>query len=269
MKISQIFPSWVKQPLGYKSPKISSEINKQSNLVYVDYLLPHKAKSLAYGYMLSPSYDMQTISIFNSAKTQLENLAAHHQGKKPAICVDIDETLVKNISYLRDNKNVTNWDPWLQAGTAPEIEGAKSYIEKAVELDVSVFYVTNRPDEFKDSAMKNLIMLGFPGVDAEHLLCKTDARSKRARREHILAEHDIIQLVGDSPHDFHEDYDDLTGEALRDRILADRHKWGRKYISLPNCAYGEFVKPNLTELKSAESEKRAASHRQLCRIWSI
>ena len=118
-----------------------------------------------------------SLQTFRSAKQALDNALADSSwsalpgqavyGKKPAIIVDVDETVLDNTAYearmiLDGTKYPEGWVNWGKEAAATEVPGAKDFLNYAASKDVTIFYVTNRVVELKEATKKNLTKLGIP-----------------------------------------------------------------------------------------------------------
>ena len=88
------------------------------------------------------------------------------QNKKPAIIVDVDETVLDNTAYearmiLDGTKYPEGWVSWGKEAAAAEVPGAKDFLNYAASKGVTIFYVTNRVVELKEATKKNLTELGI------------------------------------------------------------------------------------------------------------
>lgn len=190
----------------------------------------------------------------------------------PAVIVDIDETVLDNSAFqgrlIKDRLSYTFrlWDDWVSHRKAPAIPGSLSFVRRAHELGVAVFYVSNRAcAKRKGSAadcpgltdtIANLKALGFPGVKEQQIMLRKQrpewTGDKVSRRQLVASTHRILLLVGDDLGDFLS----IGGQTLeqRSKKARDHQKWwGRRWIVLPNPMYGSWKralgKDNLRHLR--------------------
>src|SRR5690554_3271816 len=146
-----------------------------------------------------------------------------------AIILDIDETILDNSPFqARMIERQTGFDPvewnkWAQEGQADALAGAVTLTQKAAELGVTVFYVTNRDAVTKEATRKNMAALGFPLAENVDVILLNGERenwtsSKVERRKFIAADYRIIMLFGDDLNDFLP-AKDMTQEK-RDALVA-------------------------------------------------
>ncbi len=140
--------------------------------------------------------------------------------RKPALVLDIDETSLNNYPCLDGNGGLP-YDGGLFAQCvvaydAPAIRPVRSLFKRARDLDVSIFFITGRPDAIRDGTLRNLRAAGFrgryelilqpAGYDKESLVpYKSGARRKIQRRGF-----DIIANVGDQRSDLRGGYSERT-----------------------------------------------------------
>lgn len=163
-----------------------------------------------------------------------------------AVVLDIDETVLDNSPYqaqmvLGNFNYPVKWDEWCKKASAEAIPGALDFLNYAKMNGVSIFYVTNRKDQYKQVTIENLMKLGFPFADEAHVLTRSSTdNSKEGRRSLILQKHHISLLFGDNLADFNAMFDDKSNPeriAAADRLKED---FGKRFIVLPNSMYGDW-----------------------------
>ena len=184
---------------------------------------------------------------YNTAETQLEKMVSEYKGdKKLAVVLDLDETVINNygntindlvtgLGYSKDR-----FTEWALKEEATIIPGADSFLHKAEELGVEIFYITNRYPEDLQATINNLKKLGLPSADEAHTLIKTDSSNKSARVEEVSKTHDIVMFVGDNLGDFPSDFYKKLNAERQDLVDQNEDKFGTKYIILPNASYGDW-----------------------------
>ena len=153
--------------------------------------------------------------------------------KKPAIIVDVDETVLDNSSFqsrtiLSGLSYPNGWAKWVNESNASAVEGVYEFLHYANDSDVKIFYVTNRLESFREPTIKNLKRLGLPFDDNKNtLLMRVDenVRDKTERRRNIADDYRIVLLVGDQLTDFIS-----TKEAYV--FHSDRKKLAKKYSDM-------------------------------------
>lgn len=192
---------------------------------------------------------------------------------KRAIVVDVDETVLDNSRYQatllknRQSYDAQSWTAWVNRAQATAIPGAVEFLRYADSRGVRVFYITNRKLIEKEATAVNLSKLGFPGVNDQSLLVRTDAvsSSKEERRQMVSAKYRIVLLMGDNLNDFAEIFE--KSKTVNDRVGAvERNKssFGTQFIVLPNPMYGDWENAIYDyNFKLTEEEKAAKRKSQL------
>ena len=84
---------------------------------------------------------------FNLARLRIDAyLNTKDEDAKPAIIVDIDETIVDNSPFegkvIKNNKPYPSyWNEWVLTASAKALPGAVSFLNYAASKDVRVFYI--------------------------------------------------------------------------------------------------------------------------------
>jgi len=183
---------------------------------------------------------------FNLATLRLDNALAHlKKGKKPAVILDIDETILDNSPYeaylIKHNLSFpAGWKAWLEKAEARALSGAKAFLDHANQKGVDIFYVSNRRIQYLQSTMENLRKVNFPQVNKNHIYLRENTSSKEARRQTIAKTHQILLLLGDNLNDFAQVFEKKSVEERFAATDSLREKFGRKFIVLPNPMYGEW-----------------------------
>lgn len=193
-------------------------------------------------------YKALTHQAFNLAKMRLAQITAlpEHQGKKLALITDIDETVLDNSPYnamlIHKNLEYTheNWKSWTDLAEAKPVPGAKEFLDYAKNIGVSVFYVSNRRIDEKETTLKNLKAVDFPFAEEANLLLRTDTGSKNTRFEKVMSEYTVVMFVGDNLGDFSSDFDVASQEKRDDLVEELKERFGVDFIVLPNPMYGTW-----------------------------
>jgi len=176
------------------------------------------------------------------------------QKMAPAIIVDTDETILDNTAY--DAQRILthtvydhdSWDKWLALSDAQALPGAIEFLNRAGQLGVKVFYVTNRrcKQRQKDGPacpqreehIENLKKLGVSSLEADQMLLFDEhakiVHSKEDRRQLISRDYRVLLIVGDDLGDFVKDRADYKAEYQK--------YWGEKWIMLANPKYGSWLR---------------------------
>ena len=203
-------------------------------------------------------YKASALQAYSTAKTMLDKAledpqwtaaeqTAGYQDLKPAIILDVDETVLDNSPYetqvIRSGQpyNSTTWSAWCEQRRAGSIPGALEFCIYAHQKGVKVFYVTNRRENVKEATRDNLEKVGFPlEADLETLIVRTESSDKGERRALIAKDYRIILLIGDNAGDFHSGFTH-AGQTQRDSLVSEfASNFGTKWIMLPNPMYGDW-----------------------------
>lgn len=184
----------------------------------------------------------------------------------PAIIVDVDETVVSNVLFqLSFEPPFANrkLDEWNEANPSLAVPGAPEFVDFALEQDVTVFYVTNRPctpqEGIADPCPQEQITIddlnesGMP-ADGEHVLMAGErsawSREKKVRRDLIAKDYRVIMLVGDDLGDFLPCVrrrvvapctESATADDRRRRTREHASMWGNGWYVLPNPMHGSWT----------------------------
>lgn len=184
---------------------------------------------------------------FNTAKWQLEKIPASKvRRQKMAIVTDLDETIIDN-SYS-DARLIQEgvlyseqvWKRWTARAEATAVPGAVAFLQWAAKRGFTIFYISNRDTSDVAITMENLRKLNLPDVQEANMLFLSNTSSKEVRREKVSSTHKIVMLMGDNLNDFTTAFEK---KSIADRFIATdlaREEWGKRFIVLPNGAYGEW-----------------------------
>jgi acid phosphatase len=201
-----------------------------------------------------------SLQTFRSAKQALDNALADSSwsalpgqavyGKKPAIIVDVDETVLDNTAYearmiLDGTKYPEGWVSWGKEAAATEVPGAKDFLNYAASKDVTIFYVTNRVVELKEATKKNLTKLGIPWDKTKDTVLMRGENNwdsdKGPRRALVGNEYRVLLMIGDNLGDFVDAKDNNLNPSSRKNIVSDyADYWGVQWFMLQNIAYGDW-----------------------------
>lgn len=185
---------------------------------------------------------------YNLAKLRLDELLKKKSmkaGRKPAIVLDIDETIVDNSPYqawsAQSGKgHQVNWNEWIDRAEAKPLPGALEFLRYANTRGVEIYYISNREEAQKTATIKNLKKIGAPQVNNRHvLLLQPEEKGKETRRREVAKTHDILLLFGDNLGDF-SGFDDLSVSGRAQAVERRKDEFGSKLIVFPNPMYGDW-----------------------------
>lgn len=193
---------------------------------------------------------------------KLDQKLSSRSAKKPAIVLDLDETVLSNLPYYvalyleEDEYSEDSWGQWVEYRGAEAIPGVKEFLDYAKTRNVEIFYISNRNEKHLDPTFDNLAALGLP-VNRGNILLKNKSDSKEARRETVRKDFDILLLVGDNLIDFNDLFDKKPTSKHRHELVTKNYKdFGDKFIILPNPLYGQWFSSLLNyDYKLSPSDK--------------
>jgi acid phosphatase len=226
---------------------------------------------------------MQTAAEYRACCYQAYNLATQRLNErlveckkdKPklplAVVFDLDETVLDNAGFeamlLRSGLDfdLRLWKSWEQndSDKVALIPGALEFITACRQANVTPVYISNRDEEFRKQTKEvlNRLKIGIEDEKQLKLATRETGSSKHSRRLQAEKEFAILLYLGDQLRDFHEMFlcsVDNTNPAKRsddpaklvaaiaqrkERVDANRDRWGKDWIVLPNSSYGEWTKP--------------------------
>lgn len=214
---------------------------------------------------LAPEYDALMYQGYNIATDNLRTaLTQLPKGSKPAIVIDIDDTLVDGITYFtsligtdqkRTAERSAQW--WTHEPMTP-LPGAIEFLREAHQLNVDIFYISGRFNSVKSATLKHLRSAGFPVKNESHLIFQDKSNttiSKEARRQQIRDKgFHIVMLLGDQLDDLAEVKGALSHQK-RQWVAANKDHFGQDWYLFPNTIYGSWegaVSENFKKLSKQE-----------------
>ncbi len=195
----------------------------------------------------SSEYRALCYQAFNVARDRIQMDLTKEWAKPRAVIIDLDETVIFNAKFnatgiIRYQEYPKEFYEWIASGEATLIPGAREFLKFIYKEGYEIFYVTNRRDECTDITLQQIIDLGLPQADSEHLLMRGTDHTKQGRRDKVNEDYAVILYIGDNSVDFLGDY--YSGSIEERKALTDsvQAKWGRKFIILPNPMHGSWQK---------------------------
>lgn len=172
-------------------------------------------------YAESGAYARGLAAVAAEARTWIEQRAARatdDERGRLAVVLDLDETLLSNLSHIRAQDFgylPPVWSAWVAKAAAPAIEPVAEVYRAARRRGVAVFYITGRRESDRPGTERNLQALGLDGHAALH--CKPDEfhgtsqAFKTAVRRRLTQEgYIIIANIGDQESDLAGGYAERT-----------------------------------------------------------
>ena len=170
---------------------------------------------------------------------------------KPAVIMDVDETVLDNSPYQarlvtggKEYDEVT-WDQWVAEKKAKAVPGVVDFAKAAQARGVTILYLSNRAVHLKDATLANLKAVGMPVASDDVFLglgtfvkdCEQNGSEKNCRRRLAGQRYRVLMQFGDQLGDFVQIL--ANTPADRTRLLDQYHDWfGERWWMLPNPSYG-------------------------------
>jgi len=191
------------------------------------------AKIAALAYHDDGEYDRDLVTVAGKAAEWVNDRAG--KVAKPALILDIDETSLSNWEVLKRDDfgrpvpgpcapgldTPCGWAAWDLLGRDPAIAPTLRLFNLARSLNVTVFFITGRPENQRIATERNLVEAGYGGFakayfvpDGAHFTTAVDFKAPiRAQIEQMG--YTIIANVGDQPSDL------IGGHAEKMFLLPD------------------------------------------------
>ncbi|HEY8010668.1 MAG TPA: HAD family acid phosphatase [Rudaea sp.] len=176
------------------------------------------------------------------------------KGLKPAVILDIDETVLDNSPYqarlLRSGNEFDefSWAQWCKEKSAKPLPGALEFTRFAAQHGVTLFYLSNRARDLNAATVANLGSAGFPlnagddsflGLGTLLKGCEQVGSNKGCRRKLIAQHYRVLMQFGDQLGDFVDAV--VPTRSGRADAVAPYLDWiGERWFVLPNPTYGSW-----------------------------
>jgi len=174
-------------------------------------------------------------------------------GLKPAVVMDVDETVLDNSPYqarlIRDGLDYdeATWAQWVAEKKAKPVPGVVDFAKAANAKGVTILYISNRAEHLKEATLANLKTAGLPVADDSVFLglgtfvkdCEQNGSEKNCRRKLAGQKYRVLMQFGDQIGDFVQVVSNTRSD--RDKLYAEYHDWfGERWWMLPNPTYGSW-----------------------------
>ena len=213
---------------------------------------------------------------YNMALAEIARAQANpaaRSGKPLAIVLDCDETVTDNTRAMAESVADGNgrfdalwWRATVHEGRSEALPGAADFLNEVARRGVAIFYVSNRWSEVNyEPTIENLKALGFPSVDAEHVLLMEDRTQsdKQPRFDKIAADYDVVVYMGDNAGDLPLGTKGKSASERSALIDSAKADFGTRYIVFPNPAYGAWVSAMSKEYMTMTPEARDDFYREM------
>ena len=198
-------------------------------------------------------------------------------GLKPAVVMDVDETVLDNSPYqarlVRDDASYdeTTWDLWVAEKKAKPVPGVVDFAKAANAKGVTILYISNRAEHLKEATLANLKAVGLPVADDSVFLglgtfvkdCEQNGSEKNCRRQLAGRKYRVLMQFGDQIGDFVQV--EVNTREGRNRLYEEYNDWfGERWWMLPNPSYGSW-EPALfnNDFQQPREARRAAKREAL------
>lgn len=151
------------------------------------------------------------------------------------------------------------WRATVHEARSEALPGAAEFLREVARRGVAIFYVSNRWSEVNyEPTIENLKALGFPSVDAEHVLLMEDRQmsDKQPRFDRVTEDYDVVVYMGDNVGDLPLGTKGMNRAARNGAIDAAQEEFGTQYIVFPNPAYGSWVSALAKDYMTMSPEAR-------------
>jgi 5'-nucleotidase (lipoprotein e(P4) family) len=172
---------------------------------------------------------------------------------KPAVVLDIDETVLDNSPYQArliksgGEFNEADWAAWCKEERARALPGVVEFTQFAASHGIAVIYSSNRAKDLDQATLSNLRKAGLPVSGPEAFLglgtfvedCEQVGTEKGCRRQLVSHKYRVLMQFGDQIGDF---VTVLANNAEgRQKAMAPYMGWvGTRWFVLPNATYGAW-----------------------------
>jgi len=157
-------------------------------------------------YYSSSQYFYDIDDALDGAYTALDNgLKNLPTGKKPAVCLDIDETMISEYDLMKANDYGFPYD-WLliawQKTDFPALEAVLDFYDYCLVNKVYIFVISSRTTNYQDTVSLLLENAGYTNTSNIYLKNENDKRTTEqfktdTRLKLIASGYDILVNIGD------------------------------------------------------------------------
>lgn len=182
------------------------------------------------------------LQAYNVATSELKEVLQKELENRPAIILDLDETVLNNSGLFADRieGNQKTWSEWISEHRETLLPGAMDFLKFAHDSGIEVFYITNRDVADSTETLETLSNLGTPNADDRHVFFKTNSFSKEDRRIEIEKNFEVVMFLGDNLGDFADEFDNPSSEGRDKAVQKFADAFGEKFIVFPNPMYGSW-----------------------------
>ncbi len=264
----------VRDPAPVEAPAAVAADDNLNAVLWVQRSQEYRANALQTWHAAAAQLDRALADPSWTALLPEEGGAAQSAALKPAVVVDVDETVLDNSPYqarlVRDGVSYdeVSWDAWVAEQKATAVPGAVEFARQATAKGVTMIYVTNRAEHMKEATLANLRKVGLPVADDSVYLglgmhvpgCEQHGSEKACRRQWVAREYRVLMQVGDQLSDFTQIL--ANTQDGRDQLLQQYGDWfGQRWWMLANPTYGGWEPAQFNNAWSLPAAERNAAKR--------
>ena len=208
-----------------------------------------------------------------------DDRVAPAKGLKPAVVLDIDETVLDNSPYQArlvksgGEYNEADWAAWCNEQRARALPGVVEFTQFAAKHGIAVIYISNRAKDLDQATLANLRQEGLPVSGPEAFLglgtfvedCEQVGTEKGCRRQLVSHKYRVLMQFGDQIGDFVTVL--ANNAAGRQKAMAPYMGWiGTRWFVLPNPTYGAWEPALFNNDWTAPREERRRQKIQSLRL---
>ncbi len=187
---------------------------------------------------------------YNATTERLSMDLKQPHAKKPAIILDLDETVLDNSPFwaytMLHNIPLPQawynkaWSEWVNYEKAQAVPGAKKFLDYANSRGVEIFYVSDRSESQIAATIKTLKYNKIPQAIPSHMLFRQKGmHGKTGRFAELEKKYNVLMYFGDNLGDFLPIFH--LSLAQRDTLVQKyAADFGTRFIIFPNPIYGSW-----------------------------
>jgi 5'-nucleotidase (lipoprotein e(P4) family) len=208
---------------------------------------------------------------YHYARLQLDRKMRLQQYSNPAIVLDLDETVLDNSIYqaklIREGRIYTevSWQEWVREERATALPGALDFVNYARSKGVEIFYISNRSEALRGPTITNLVNLGFPSADNQHVLLQRESSDKTSRRNQVTNDFQVVLYLGDNLRDFSELFNQRQADQGLGLVSENLQDLLNNFILFPNPMYGEWEEAILRNQSNLTPQQKMEARKEMLR----
>lgn len=208
---------------------------------------------------------------YHFARLQLDRKMRLQQYSRPAVVLDLDETVLDNTPYqtrlIREGRlySEASWQEWVREERATALPGALEFVNYARSKGVEIFYISNRSEALRGPTITNLVNLGFPSADNQHVLLQRESSDKTSRRNQVTSDFQVVLYLGDNLRDFSELFNQRPANQGAALVTENLQDLLNNFILFPNPMYGEWEEAILGNQSNLTPQQKMEARENMLR----